>query len=98
VDETAPVTVLAPEHVIFRWPNLITEEDFSDWIQERGLYFSNNGMSDSHRCLNPTILASHPNAGDVIATYGEGQFVYTGYAWFASSQRGYLGHFVCLRT
>jgi LmbE family N-acetylglucosaminyl deacetylase len=39
VDETAPVTVLEPGHAIFRWPNPITEKDFSGWIQERGLYF-----------------------------------------------------------
>src|SRR5690606_4682732 len=35
VDETAPVTILDPAHPIFRWPNLITANDFDGWVQER---------------------------------------------------------------
>jgi LmbE family N-acetylglucosaminyl deacetylase len=94
VDETAPVTVLAPEHVIFRWPNLITEEDFSGWIQERGLYF----LEQWDERFTP-LLESHDSGeppqrgGMVIATYGKGQFVYTGYAWFRQLPAGVPGAF-----
>src|SRR6185369_4293330 len=38
-DETAPVTVLLPDHPLLSRPNKITAEDFNRWIQERGLNF-----------------------------------------------------------
>jgi len=34
--------MLIPDHPVFNMPNKISSEDFEDWIQERGLYFSNN--------------------------------------------------------
>jgi LmbE family N-acetylglucosaminyl deacetylase len=94
VDETAPVTILAPEHVIFRWPNLITEDDFSGWIQERGLYF----LEQWDERFTPLLESHDPGeppqrGGMVIATYGEGQFVYTGYAWFRQLPAGVPGAF-----
>ena len=38
-DENAPVTLLEPDHRVFRYPNPITQRDFAGWVQERGLYF-----------------------------------------------------------
>ncbi len=38
-EEDAPVTILAPEHPLLQRPNRITAEDFSHWVQERGLYY-----------------------------------------------------------
>jgi hypothetical protein len=38
-DETAPVTVLAPEHPALTTPNRIGKADFDGWVQERGAYF-----------------------------------------------------------
>ena len=37
-DETAPVRILAPGHPVFTFPNRITTDDFSGWVQERNLY------------------------------------------------------------
>jgi hypothetical protein len=37
--ETAPVSILNPNHQILNFPNIITANDFKGWIQERGLYF-----------------------------------------------------------
>jgi hypothetical protein len=94
VDETAPMTVLEPGHAIFRWPNVITEQDFGGWIQERGLYF----LEQWDERFTP-LLESHDSGeppqrgGMVITTYGKGQFVYTGYAWFRQLPAGVPGAF-----
>jgi LmbE family N-acetylglucosaminyl deacetylase len=83
VDETATVTILDPAHPIFRWPNRITEKDFDGWVQERGLYF----LEQWHKRFMP-LLESHDageppqRGGLLIARYGKGHYVYTGYAWF----------------
>src|SRR5579864_8043535 len=39
--EEAPVKILAPDDPVFHSPNEITQKDFDDWVQERGLYFMN---------------------------------------------------------
>src|SRR5690606_34688910 len=38
-DENAPVTFLAADHPVLHTPNKITPQDFTGWVQERGLYF-----------------------------------------------------------
>jgi hypothetical protein len=94
VDETAPITVLEPGHAIFQWPNVITEQDFGGWIQERGLYF----LEQWDERFTPLLECHDPGespqrGGMVIATYGKGQFVYTGYAWFRQLPAGVPGAF-----
>ena len=37
-DETARVTILAPMHPAFTFPNRITDTDFQGWVQERNSY------------------------------------------------------------
>ena len=39
-DETAPVTILQPEHPLLNQPNRIVAEDWSGWHKERGLYLA----------------------------------------------------------
>ena len=53
-DENAPVTLLQPDHRVFRYPNPITPRDFAGWVQERGLYFIQE-RDERFRAL----LASH---------------------------------------
>jgi NPCBM-associated, NEW3 domain of alpha-galactosidase len=94
VDETALMTILEPGHAIFRWPNVITEKDFGGWIQERGLYF----LEQWDARFTPLLECHDPGeppqrGGMVIATYGKGQFVYTGYAWFRQLPAGVPGAF-----
>ncbi len=38
-DETAPVTILVPNHPLFTFPNRINAATWDNWVQERGLYF-----------------------------------------------------------
>jgi LmbE family N-acetylglucosaminyl deacetylase len=94
VDETAPVTILEPGHAIFRWPNLITEQDFDGWIQERGLYFLDQWDERFVPLLESHDPGEPPRRGGmVMATYGKGTYVYTGYAWFRQLPAGVPGAF-----
>lgn len=91
-EETAAITVLKPEHQVMNYPNKITAKDFDGWVQERGLYFPAE-WSDEYTA----ILSSHDEGEDakdgglLIAEYGKGHFVYTGYSWFRELPAGVPG-------
>ena len=91
-DENAPVTLLDPEHRVFRYPNPITQRDFSGWVQERGLYFIQE-RDGRFRAL----LASHDpgdpplDGGLLVADYGKGHYVLTAYSWFRQLPAGVPG-------
>jgi hypothetical protein len=91
-DETAAVTILAPEHPVFSFPNRIGPADFEGWVQERNLY--------AFTAFDPRyapLLESHDpgespqQGGELYARIGKGQFLYTGYAWFGQLPAGVPG-------
>lgn len=90
--EEAPVEVLAPGDAVFHYPNQITPHDFDGWVQERGLYFMDKW--DDH--FEP-LLASHDpgepeqKGGLLLAHYGKGIYIYTGYAFFRQLPAGVPG-------
>jgi LmbE family N-acetylglucosaminyl deacetylase len=90
--EDAPVELLTPESRVFHSPNEITQRDFAGWVQERGLYFM--GSWDTQ--FTP-LLASHDpgespqKGGLLIAKYGKGIYIYTGYAFFRQLPAGVPG-------
>ena len=90
--EEAPVKMLAKDHTVLNYPNKITEKDFDNWISERGLYFPNE-WDDRYTA----ILSSHdPNepareGGLLVAKYGEGYYIYSGYSWFRELPAGVTG-------
>ena len=90
--EQQPVEILAPEHPLLRTPNRITAADFAGWVQERGLYF----MSEWAPNYTP-LLASHDPGhpplpgGMLVAPFGRGLYVYTGYSWFRQLPAGVPG-------
>jgi LmbE family N-acetylglucosaminyl deacetylase len=92
VDETASVRLLAPQDPVFTFPNTISEKDFEGWVQERGLYFM-KAWDDRYTAL----MASHDPGerdqlgGTLMARYGKGNFVMTGYAWFRQLPAGVPG-------
>ena len=91
-DETAAVTVLAPDDPLLNVPNHITAKDFDGWVQERGLYFA-EGWDPAWTPL----LASHdPGEKDLaggllVARCGQGRFVYTGLSFFRQLPAGVPG-------
>lgn len=90
--EEAPVKILAPDHPVLNYPNKITTADFAGWVQERGLYFPNK-WDDRYT----PILSSHDpdeparEGGLLVAEYGAGHFVYTGYSFFRELPAGVPG-------
>jgi LmbE family N-acetylglucosaminyl deacetylase len=91
-DDNAKVEFTAPEHPVLNKPNVITEEDFEGWVQERGIYFAT--QLDEHY---QTVLSMHdPNEPDhsgslIVAPYGKGNFVYTGLVFFRELPAGVPG-------
>ncbi|PYX44026.1 MAG: GlcNAc-PI de-N-acetylase [Acidobacteria bacterium] len=90
--EEAPVEILAPQNRIFHFPNDITQHAFDGWVQERGLYF----MEKWDDKFTP-LLASHDpgenslKGGLLVASYGKGMYIYTGYAFFRQLPAGVPG-------
>jgi hypothetical protein len=90
--EEAPVQILDAGNPIFHSPNPIAAGDFAGWVQERGLYFMSSW--DAH--FKP-LLASHDpgeparEGGLLVAPYGKGLYIYTGYAFFRQLPAGVPG-------
>jgi LmbE family N-acetylglucosaminyl deacetylase len=90
--EDAPVEILAPTDRIFHYPNEISQKDFDGWVQERGLYFMDKW--DDH--FKPLLSCHDPGEPDqkgglLVAKYGKGTYIYTGYAFFRQLPAGVPG-------
>ncbi|MFY8137174.1 MAG: PIG-L family deacetylase [Flavobacteriales bacterium] len=91
-DEKAKVNFLLPEHAALNQPNKITDADFANWIQERGIYFT---QAPDERYQKIFSMAD-PGEGaldtsTIVAAYGKGNFVYTGLAFFRQLPAGVPG-------
>ena len=93
VDESAPVTILEPDHPVFNFPNPIGPADFEGWVQERNNY----NLTDFDRNRYVPLTESHdPGEPDsdgamLYARIGEGHYVYTAYSWFRQLPNGTPG-------
>ncbi len=90
--EEAEVRILAPDHRVLNHPNKITSQDFDGWVQERGLYFPNEWSEE----YTPILSSNDPgedahDGGLLVAEYGDGYFVYTGYSFFRELPAGVPG-------
>lgn len=91
-EEDAKVTFLAPKHPIMNTPNKITQADFDNWVQERGLYFANNWDEAYTPLFSWADKGEDPQTGALIVTkYGKGQFVYSGISFFRELPNGVVG-------
>ncbi|OZV69765.1 PIG-L family deacetylase [Winogradskyella aurantia] len=91
-DENAKVTILNPEHPILNWPNKITEEDFEGWVQERGLYFPDSWAAEFTPLLAMKDKGESTKEGSLlIASYGKGNYIYTGLSFFREFPAGVSG-------
>ncbi|MBP1611943.1 MAG: hypothetical protein H6Q01_606 [Acidobacteria bacterium] len=91
-DETAAITLLAPDHPALRVPNAIGAADFEGWVQERGIYFA----AKWDERYTPLFAAADPgeeplNGSTIVARHGKGRFVYTGLAFFRQLPAGVPG-------
>lgn len=91
-EEDAPVTILDSKHPALNTPNKITDKDFDNWVQERGLYFPSEWASD----YTPLLACNDAdeaacNGSLLVAQYGQGWFVYTGLSFFRQLPAGVPG-------
>lgn len=92
VDENATVTIAEPAHAIFNFPNKITSEDFSGWVQERNLYNFTQmdpkyiGLLESHDAGE-----AENKGGLVVADIGKGKYIYCSYSLFRQLPAGVPG-------
>jgi LmbE family N-acetylglucosaminyl deacetylase len=92
--EDAPLKFLHPDDPLLNYPNKITEKDFDDWVQERGLYFANKWDNHYRTVLAGNDPGESPLEGGLLYTiYGKGIFIYTGFSWFRQIPAGVPGAF-----
>ncbi len=92
--EEAPVTTLNPQSPLLAAPNMIGEEDFRGWVQERGLNFA----SQWDEKYEPLFEAHDPKeapqkGGTLYARYGKGAYIFTAFSWFRQLPAGVPGAF-----
>lgn len=91
-DEKAPVLFSMPGHPALNTPNKLSEIDFQNWVQERGIYFA----ADFSAPYQAPLKMKDPGEKDqigalIIAPHGKGNFVYTGLAFFRQIPAGIPG-------
>lgn len=93
-DEFSPVKILNPNHPVLTTPNRITETDFENWVQERGLYFPDSWGKEFETVVSfQDPGESFLPSGLLVAPYGEGYYVYTGISFFRQLPAGVPGAF-----
>jgi LmbE family N-acetylglucosaminyl deacetylase len=91
-DEDAVVTVLDQQNPVLNYPNKITQDDFKDWIQERGLYFVTDIDPKYQTIFQMNDKGESPlNGSLIVGDYGKGRFVYTSLAFFRELPAGVPG-------
>jgi LmbE family N-acetylglucosaminyl deacetylase len=91
-NENAKVEFVNQNLSVLNSPNKITNQDFDNWIQERGIYFANDISTDYQTVLRMNDPNEKPSEGSLlIAKYGKGNFVYTGLAFFRELPAGVPG-------
>jgi hypothetical protein len=80
---------------VFNFPNKIADDDWSDWVQERGLYFLgewDESFTPLLELQDPWPYNNSPKQGAlVVAQYGRGTYIYTGLAFFRQLPAGVSG-------
>ncbi len=93
-EEEAAVQLLAADHPALSSPNSLSSSDFQGWVQERGLYFAETWDAS----YTPLLAAQDGgedllSGGLLVAPYGKGWYVYTGYSFFRQLPNGVPGAF-----
>ncbi|MEO2198493.1 MAG: NEW3 domain-containing protein, partial [bacterium] len=99
-DEYAPVQLLARDHQVFGFPNVVSDATWDDWVQERGLYF----LGDKDPAYTDLVeltdsFASNPGAkrGALVeARYGDGRWIYVGLGLWRQLPAGTTGAYQLL--
>src|SRR5262245_28824269 len=91
-DENAPISFLEPDHPLLNVPNKLNQDDFKDWIQERGLYYPREWDAQFHALLQSNDPGEAPlKGGLLVADYGKGHYIYTSMVWYRELRAGVPG-------
>jgi LmbE family N-acetylglucosaminyl deacetylase len=92
VDEKSPVQLLDQGNPLFRWPNVITAQDFEGWQEERGHGFLKT-WDPHYQSLVETHDPDQPpqKGGLLVARYGKGLYVYDAFALYRQLPSGVPG-------
>lgn len=91
-EENAKAEFIMSENPVLNTPNQLSDKDFENWVQERGLYFSNK-WDDKYK----TPIGWHDEGepmlagGLLIGDFGKGAFMYTGISFFRELPAGVPG-------
>lgn len=90
--EDALITFLQPRHPLLNFPNKITQKDFANWVQERGLYFPKEWDPKYTAVLATSDKGEPPlRGGLLVAPYGRGNYIYTSFVWYRQLRAGLPG-------
>ena len=91
-EEDADMTFVNPQSRLLNYPNKISEADFADWIQERGIYFAHEWDKAYEPIFSAHDQNEKPLLGSLLyATYGKGHYMYTGLVFFRELPAGVPG-------
>ncbi|MBM2841155.1 MAG: hypothetical protein HW412_1683 [Bacteroidetes bacterium] len=94
--EEAPIDILKPSHPLLTRPNLIADQDWSGWKQERAVYFPSNVPKEYEQLLSSHDPDEPPlTTGYLVASYGKGSYIYTSYVWYRQLKEMNQGAFRC---
>ncbi len=92
VDEHSQVKLLKSDSPVFNWPNRITEDDFSHWVEERGHGFLQSWDAQYQPLLETADPEQDPQRGGLLlARYGKGAYIYDAFALYRQLPSGVPG-------
>ncbi|MBX3134249.1 MAG: PIG-L family deacetylase [Gemmatimonadaceae bacterium] len=90
--EDAPVRILDAQSKLLRWPNRITDADWSDWVQERALYMPSTIPADYRTPIAMQDPDEPEQRGAILdLPMGRGRYVYTSLSLFRQLPGGVPG-------
>ena len=91
-EENSEVIFLDADHPVLNTPNKITQFDFTNWVQERGLYFPSEWDEKYTALISWHDVNEPPRDGALlVAPYGQGHYAYTGISFFRELPAGVPG-------
>ena len=88
-EEEAPVAL--KELDLLQKPNALSEADFEQWVQERGLYFPSKYEGYTTALSITESTGTVYENSTVVAEYGKGSVIYTGLSLFRELPKGVPG-------
>lgn len=81
-EENSPVKFLNKNHRVLNYPNKITENDFNNWVEQRGSKFFSRWDTAYVPIISTQDIGQAPQSGGwLMAKFGKGQYTYCAYSF-----------------